>query len=295
MPIYASPLLKRSSSRQFYDDQDCGGHLSPQLSRTNKRRTLQNGFRGMSPARDYFGTPRTRKESVLHSPQLRHRSATASGFLSPNLSLNRRQVNHYDNFSSDLYRDPDEHKEPVLALSAGTNGLYGRVKHFREMSPCPVRRNRTYSLQCQNEWVCNQPPLVPKKYPKRKDVVRNVNHQQNISSATRREPFPRFKKQFPDPNALFPLVTNENHSPIQSPMPGANLNFDLESLLRIDDLRSWIKDLEASRGYGYQTLYSDYEGYDTEETASTLSSKFSSKSFWSRYAPSGDEGKTYTP
>ncbi|XP_064108435.1 disco-interacting protein 2 homolog C-like [Macrobrachium nipponense] len=39
--------------------------------------------------------------------------------------------------------------------------------------------------------------------------------------------------------------------------------FDLEALLKIDDLRAWIQELEASRSYRYQTLYSDYDDYDT--------------------------------
>ncbi|KAK8393475.1 hypothetical protein O3P69_006655 [Scylla paramamosain] len=49
------------------------------------------------------------------------------------------------------------------------------------------------------------------------------------------------------------------------PSPAPALHFDLEALLKIDDLRSWIQDLEASRGRRYQTLYSDYDDYDSLE------------------------------
>ncbi|KAF2357568.1 DMAP1-binding domain [Trinorchestia longiramus] len=41
-----------------------------------------------------------------------------------------------------------------------------------------------------------------------------------------------------------------------------NAGFDLEALLKIDDLRSWIQELETSRAKGYQTLYSDYDDCD---------------------------------
>ncbi|XP_047738274.1 disco-interacting protein 2 homolog C isoform X8 [Hyalella azteca] len=41
-----------------------------------------------------------------------------------------------------------------------------------------------------------------------------------------------------------------------------NAGFDLEALLKIDDLRSWIQELETTRAKGYQTLYSDYDDSD---------------------------------
>lgn len=44
-----------------------------------------------------------------------------------------------------------------------------------------------------------------------------------------------------------------------------NAGFDLEALLKIDDLRNWIQELETSRAKGYQTLYSDYDDCDMEE------------------------------
>lgn len=53
------------------------------------------------------------------------------------------------------------------------------------------------------------------------------------------------------------------------PSPAPALHFDLEALLKIDDLRSWIQDLEASRGRRYQTLYSDYDDYDSLDDGKT--------------------------
>ena len=41
--------------------------------------------------------------------------------------------------------------------------------------------------------------------------------------------------------------------------PARNIGFDLDALLKIDDLRNWIQELEISRALGYQTLFSDYE------------------------------------
>ena len=45
---------------------------------------------------------------------------------------------------------------------------------------------------------------------------------------------------------------------VKSPSP-SSVGFDLEALLKIDDLRNWIQELETSRAKGYQTLYSDYD------------------------------------
>ncbi|XP_050691601.1 disco-interacting protein 2 homolog C-like isoform X6 [Eriocheir sinensis] len=60
----------------------------------------------------------------------------------------------------------------------------------------------------------------------------------------------------PTPAPLHPLP------PLPS-RPAPPLHFDLEALLKIDDLRTWIQDLESSRGRRYQTLYSDYDDYDS--------------------------------
>lgn len=109
---------------------------------------------------------------------------------------------------------------------------------------------------------------------------KHLQHQQH------HQQFPRSKKQFPDPNALFPVASTLSSKQSSSVTAGSRLNFDLEALLRIDDLRTWIKDLEASRGMGYQTLYSDYNDYDTETTvnSSTCSSVFhTTSSFFGKF------------
>lgn len=54
-----------------------------------------------------------------------------------------------------------------------------------------------------------------------------------------------------------------HHHHHKGPSASSPLSFDLEALLKIDDLRSWIQELEASRSHCYQTLYSDYDDYDS--------------------------------
>ncbi|XP_076064398.1 disco-interacting protein 2 isoform X2 [Oratosquilla oratoria] len=49
-----------------------------------------------------------------------------------------------------------------------------------------------------------------------------------------------------------------------SPLNSGVSSFDLDALLKIDDLRTWIQELEASRSHRYQTLYSDYDDYDDD-------------------------------
>lgn len=62
-------------------------------------------------------------------------------------------------------------------------------------------------------------------------------------------------------STLLSHMNNRNVTAGSSVTP-PNIGFDLEALLKIDDLRSWIQELETSRAIGYQTLYSDYEDCD---------------------------------
>ena len=64
---------------------------------------------------------------------------------------------------------------------------------------------------------------------------------------------------------------NSAKSPTITP---PNAGFDLESLLKIDDLRTWIQELEISRAKGYQTLYSDYDDCDPANDALLLNGKY---------------------
>lgn len=184
----------------------------------------------------------------------------------------------------------------------------------REKSPCPASRLRTHSFnglqppQIQRQQFSSPKPFV-RRGPYPKDEVRpfsksvapplprlnngsyevfdavagrgpSLNSRDRSPRRERpqhfQQPFPKSKKQFPDPNTLFPSVwagsSDRSKEDPNAASPGSRLNFDLEALLRIDDLRSWIRDLEASRGLGYQTLYSDYDDYDIEDmTASPIS------------------------
>ncbi|XP_037779846.1 disco-interacting protein 2 homolog C-like isoform X1 [Penaeus monodon] len=73
----------------------------------------------------------------------------------------------------------------------------------------------------------------------------------------------RFPGQDDTPQRLSLLHHHHHHHHHHTGGMSSALNFDLEALLKIDDLRSWIQELEASRSHRYQTLYSDYDDYDS--------------------------------